>query len=327
MRLIREKELRSAKKYFAKLANSSDHLPSEKIRQALAGLDMFPKEDVLEELTQGVSSEITLTSFMRLADRCRFQMNLEFRKRAGFAGDAYYELAEIWNRGGPMRTFATLADVIRTFSDSQVQVNTREGRHLLTRRVKRAREAAIDAGASREEVVREGTDDVSFLTFLHLIRAVVRETEQGAIVREREAISLTRFTGAEAIELRKVFSEQAAASEVKNGLSWEQLVARQRGSVGECLAKLARVQSMPETALVLLLKSLGLQLPASRLDEINAYLVQVRSTSEAGEITFATFLRLMRWMLDTNFANICNATQISGMCRPRASPLITEDIA
>jgi hypothetical protein len=194
------------------------------------------------------------------------------------------------------------------FSDSRkVPVNTSEGRHELQRRVMAARESAIVAGVPDEEVSRGSTADIGFYTFVHLIRGFVRDSEQDVIEREKDAVSLARFPNSEAEEFRCVFSG-LAEQETKRPSTREQQAGFPSQCVDRLLARLTMVPAIPESAVPLLLKSIGINVPASKLRDLKQFLAMTRSRGEADKktIQFATFLRLLRWMLDIDFAGICS---------------------
>jgi len=186
-------------------------------------------------------------------------------------------------------------------------VNTSEGRQQLLHRVQAARDAGIEAGVPEEEASHGGTSAIGFYTFVHLIRGLVRDSEQKVIDREQEAVSFARFSNSEASEFHRVFSD-LAEQDAKRSSTCEQLLASDGQRVDELLTRLTRVPAMPESAMVPLLKSIGLQVPSSKLQDLKRFLAQTRSQGEADKktIQFATFLRSLRWMFDTDFAGICS---------------------
>jgi len=373
MRLIREQEIQSARKSFDELSSSTRRLNRASVKDALFKLQVFPNDELLEELLQDMPAELSFASFVLLSDGCRSRMNFDFHRRADFPEDEMLEIAKLWhargqgppssagrealdlvraaklwNCGGLSRQFATVAELIWMFSDSQeFRLNTVEGRPELLRRVRSAKEAALAAGVPPEEVSRGGTDDIGFYTFVHLIRGFVRDSEQKVVSREREAESLARFPIARIAELRVVFSEvadqegrarqrreeqekkpRAALSAVKKEeghgdslRTWSLLrrtVAEPMGETREgqrvdaLLARLTKVPAVPESALPVLLKSAGAKAPSSKLRDLSAFLAQTRGPTEAIQetIQFATFLRLLRWVLDGDVAGTGRAVDL-----------------
>ncbi|CAK0871244.1 unnamed protein product [Prorocentrum cordatum] len=312
MRLMREQDCLKARKSFDDLSSSTEQLPRGSVKDALAKLHLSPKDDLLEELMQNIPGDVCFTSFMRLHDQCRFRMNLEFRKCGGFPEATTKEIAELWSPDGSPKKFATFGELIWMFSDSQeVPVNTSDGRSELQRRVMAARESAIAAGVSEEEASREGTADIGFYTFVHLIRGLVRDSEQDVIKREKEAVSAARFPSSEAAEFRTVFSD-LAEQEAKKVSSRKKRPGRTGQSVDKLLANLTMVPSIPETGVLSMLKSIGVNATASKMAELKDFLTQTRSRYETDKhiIQFATFLRMLRWMLDTDFASICSVMKV-----------------
>merc|ERR1719356_552119 len=168
-------------------------------------------------------------------------MNLEFRKRAGFTEDTMAGIAGLWNSSVSERQFATVAELVWMFTDSQeVPVNTSDGRRQLLQRVDAARGAAVEAGVPEEEVSHGGSSDIGFYTFVHLIRGFVRDSEQKVIDREKEAVSFARFPNSEAAEFRRVFYD-LAEQEVKKSSTRKQLLASKGQRVDKLLSRLTAV--------------------------------------------------------------------------------------
>jgi len=313
MRMMREQDMLCVRKSFDKLRSSTGQMPKRSVKAALARRGLFPQEAVLAELLQDMPAEVCFTSFMHIYDRCRFRVNLESRKRAGFSEDTVEEIASLWSCDRNLAKPTTVGELIWMFTDShKVPVHTSEGRHQLLRRVQAARGAALEAGVPPEELENEeeplgSASAVGFYTLVHLIRSFVRDAEQEVIDREREAVSVARFPHSEAAEFRRVFSD-LAEREARRSSTCGQPAAGGGQRVDQLLTLLTRVPAIPLSALPLLLKSIGLHVPSSRLKDLKRFLAQARSRVEAdeGTIRFATFLRMMRWMLDTDFADICS---------------------
>jgi Ca2+-binding EF-hand superfamily protein len=316
MRLIREQDAQYARKAFNELRNSSGRLSVGFVQDALAKLDLFPQDDMLGELLQDMPADVCFTSFMHLNVWCRFRMNIESRKRGGFSQETILKIAELWRQGSSSRQLATVGELLWMFYDSQeVPVNTSEGQQQLQRRVRAAREAAIAAGVPEEEVEvsRGGTTGVGFYTFVHLIRGFVRDSEQEVSRSETEAVSLTRFPNSKAAEFRCLFSD-FAEREAKESSFREELVARKEHLADRLLACLTMVPAISQSAMPVLLKSMGVKVPLSKLGDLNQFLARTRTSGEAHERTvqFATFLKLLRWMFDTDFAGVCSVMGVPG---------------
>jgi calmodulin len=307
MRLMREQDIRCARRSFDDLSSSTGQLSTGSVGDALASMQLFPKSAMLAELLRDMPAEMCFTSFIRLHDQCRFRMNLEVRKHGGFPEETLLDIEQLWNCGGSTRKFTTVSELLWMLSDShEIPANTQDGRHALLLRVEAAREAAIAAGVSEEEVSHGSTKDIGFYTFVHLIRGIVRDSEEDVVTREKEAVSFARFPNGEAAEFRRVFCEFAEQEEIKSS-TWKQMLAREGKPVDKLLARLTMVPAVPQSAIPLLLKSMGAKVPSSKLHDINQFLAQSRSQGEADEDTihFGTFLRLLRWMLNADFAGIC----------------------
>jgi hypothetical protein len=300
MRLMREELIGNARKSFDELSSSTGRLPQAKVMEALVKLHIIPRPIMLEELLHGMPADVSFSEFMHLHDQCRLHVNLEFRKYAGFSDRALEQIARFWRCGdSAKREFTTVGELIWMFVDSRVApVSTKDGREELLRRVEAARAAALAAGVPQEEVTRAGTTDIGFCTFLHLIRGMVHTLEQGVLNREHEAMSVSHIPHGEESEFRSAFCDLAAQDAV-----WDQPLAK----ADLLLVRLTMVPAIPESSMPTLLKSIGLRVPRSKLDDLKVFLAQTRSQGEGEQrsIQFATFLRMLGWMFDTDFAGIC----------------------
>jgi Ca2+-binding EF-hand superfamily protein len=300
MRLMREEIIGYARKSFDEQSSSTGQLPQGKVMEALAKLHIVPRLTMLEELLHGMPAEVSFSEFMYIRDQCRLHVNLEVRKYAGFSDSALEEIARFWHCGGSTkREFTTVGELIWMFLHSRVApVSTKDGREELLRRVEAARAAALEAGAPQEEVTRAGTTDIGFCTFLHLIRGMVHTLEEDVFNRENEAMSVSHIPYEEESEFRSAFNDLAARDTV-----W----GRPSAKADLLLVRLTMVPAIPESSVPTLLKSIGLQVPSSKLDDLKVFLAQTRSPREEEQrsIQFATFLRMLGWMFDTDFAGIC----------------------
>jgi len=306
MRLMREQDVLSARKSFDELSSKTGQLPTASVKDALANLQLFPRSSMLAELLREMPPDLCFSSFMRLHDQCRFRVNLDFRKSAGFPEKTLKEINHIWSGGESEKHFITLSELLWMCTDSHaIPVNTQEGRTQLLQRVTASREAAIAAGASEDEVSRGSTTDVGYYTFLHLIRGIVRESEEDIVNREKDAVSSARFESGVTAEVRRIFCDFAEHKEIKKS-TWKHIMAMGGRPIDKLLARLTMVPAIPEVALPIMLKSMGAKVPSSKMQDISNFLAQSRSQVEADENTvhFSTFLRLLRWMLDADFAGI-----------------------
>jgi Ca2+-binding EF-hand superfamily protein len=303
MRLTREQVIGVARKSFDELSNCTGWLPQGKVKAALAKVHLVPRLAMIAELLHEMPADVSFSQFMQVHDQCRIRVNHEFRKYGGFSDDALSEITRLWNCGGvSKKKFATVSELIWMFADSNVApVTTRDGREELLRRVEAARSAALAAGVPQEEVTHAGTTDIGFNTFLHLIRGMVSTLEQDVVTRENAAMSVANIPPREASEFRSAFVDFAAKEAV-----WYRPVAM----ADRLLSRLTAVPAISESSMPHLMKFIGLRLPSSKLGDLKIFLAQTRSQSEEDDqsIQFATFLRMLGWMFETDFAGISAST-------------------
>jgi Ca2+-binding EF-hand superfamily protein len=296
MRLMREKELTLARKAFNKLRGRHERLQTKMMEQALALVfEKKPQKEVWIQMQDDITEPPLFDDFWKLACTCRTRMTLLSRKRAGFSDEHFHEIERIFNGvARKSRQFISLAELIWMLAESQFPVNTSEGRKDLLRRLGIAREDAIAASASPEEV--GDLDKVGFFTTVHLIRGIVREVEAVAMDRENASLASNRFSVDEAAEFRFVFQEMSKKKKDKFT----------RATLGDLLDSFTTLPVITEQDMMKMLRNIGVKVS---LDQLMVLTAKIREASKSrsiddGQIDFCCFLDVMRWMLDSNYAEV-----------------------
>lgn len=177
------------------------------------------------------------------------------------------------------------------------------------RRLDQAWERALVAGVPREELGEGQGPRVTFWVMVHLIRILRLDHDEATAQHTTQALEETSFTQKEADEFREVFDLWVRRrAERAGGGSPTEGSPSPTGSSPPTSP--SRVESSAVGELAVddvrrVLRSLGLSLNGRQRGELKRYLA-----GQGAEISldFATFLRLMRWMLDANFADIRGAS-------------------
>jgi len=322
IRFQRERDVARAQKAYDEGRESQDELPIKALKQALSTLGHRPSEEVLHNLVEAEpecsSGKIGFEAFVRTAERCRAMVTDETRLRSGMADEGFQRLKTIFALSDPEdRGFVTLGELMWMLSNSHLEVNTADGRREILEALDKARESAVEAGVSREDAGEQGSPQVKFWALVHLAQSIVREHEQKVVADERAITASTKFSTAEVARFREVFGNIVSESaelerlekekQAKIPTSPKQPAPKPVPTLGGLVKQLTRSRVLSEKDLVLKLGSMGLQLSEKHRNALQDKVFDLTSTPDG--ITFADFLVVMRWMLDSNFANINNATE------------------
>jgi hypothetical protein len=321
MRLQREKLLASSKMSFDAVSKGKDALPADLLGKALEMQGIHPSVEMIEELLRPYEgcTVFSFEQFVRLVYRGQEVAAVEGRKRAGFSDGVFKVLQRIFKTcDKEHRGSITFAELVCFLSESKVPMNTFQHREQLVKSLDAARAAALASGLPASQVGETGGHRCLFWDFVHLIRVLARKNEEEADAREKEVVERTRFSPAEVAQFRQYFSSMVAELRTMNYRSFdyddvEVTTPAQPGSSqrpdGPPLA-LVRVMSdlldtptLPPLGITKVLSTIGLHVSIEQREDLIHKLFDF-TPEETQDVDFACFLQLMRWMLDTDFANI-----------------------
>lgn len=231
----------------------------------------------------------------------------------------------------------------------------------------KARQAALDAELSPEDVGKMGANTITFWTMIHAYRMITRENEHKRITRQEEARVACGFSVAEKEEFEKIFTEkqkqytdeankvdddgslqdvETAGKDVSQGRRrsmpdlYSSGVTNMQETTKEMLttAKDAEHAKGPSLKIVLgteevllnytdFKKVLGLlkvKLGPGHVHALQQNMERLTGDAE-GSLDFPNFLRMMRWMLDTNFAHLNDLAATAAKLAPIEKPSIEPD--
>jgi Ca2+-binding EF-hand superfamily protein len=339
MRLTREKLLASTLVTYDQCREGHDALPVTKIEKAFALQGLHPSSDVIEELLQPHKDSMTISyeNFVSLVYHCQEAAAVESRKRAGFSDATFQVLQLIFRTCDKKRTGCiSLGELIWLLKESNVPVHTLEHRGYVFKSLDIARGRAIETGVPLDEVGSMGDNPCRFWDFVHLVRILIRNNEEAAESREQEVVLKTKFSPAEVTQFRQCFNvmvhelrgesekrrrridmtlsksagDKPASPMSRAGNGGNQNVGPPPG-LSELMNELLDSPSLPPSCITKLLSNIGLHVSAGQRDSLVSKVEDLipESGSEKRMVDFACFLQLMRWMLDTDFANINGTTK------------------
>lgn len=282
---------------------------------------------------------MSFDAFMSLADEGRKEVRNENRKRANFQEAEFKLLDDAFKKIDLQgRGWLEEKQVLLLLHNCGLPIQTDEGRRHLLEVIEKARDAARAEEISDQEL--GGSRKASFLLMLHVWRLIARENEGGYLERMDRARAESRFSKAEIDEFQQIFmsclrskkkSSPTEAAEAQPTVSSE---SSRRKSVPD-LRQGSKQRSQPAGAddepseppltlesilgldqskdqlsfggLKRLLNSLTVKLAPKMAFTLQEKVSEITGKDQCS-IDFPDFLRLMRWMIDTDFAGINEVT-------------------
>eukprot|EP00435_Cladocopium_sp_Y103_P047999 s549_g14.t1 len=286
MRLYREEMLESVRQAFDTLKDTSSGLLNpERLPLAINQLEFAREERRIDVDPFLPHVPLEFDSFINLCDKVREAQVAVDRKRAGFSeARRDREIEHYWALYASYDTkksgTVSMEECTNLLATLGFQVRTVEEQQDLKQLLQQARNVAQAAGVD----VRDG--GVNFYVLLQLLQALFvnheRETEQELV----QVADETGFTMSEVSEFNDVFVQYWNA-ELEPG-EWNHPSDR------------LRKKTITRSSVYKLLRSMGIRLDHSSKTQIDH---QIHKFS-GEKLDFHGCLRLMRWIVDVNFASI-----------------------
>ncbi|CAE7529009.1 CABP1 [Symbiodinium sp. CCMP2592] len=286
MRLHREEMLESVRQAFDTLKDlSSGLLSAERIPFAIAKLE-FAAEDrriPVEAYLPGVA--LDFDGFVMLCDKIRELQVAADRKRAGFCDR---DIEHFWGLFASFDTknngVLTTEECTNLLSTLGFHVRTVEEQQDLKRLLQQARNIAEASGVD----TRSDNGSVNFYVLLQLLQALFVNHEREAEAELTQVAEEADFSMSEVTEFLDIFTsywaEEQAPGEAENPNN--RLIKK----------------SITRSSVYKLLRAMGIRLDPTLKDTLDKQVAHL-----SGErLEFHGFLRLMRWMVEVNFAQINN---------------------
>jgi Ca2+-binding EF-hand superfamily protein len=308
-----------------------------------------PSNSIFENILASVESRASWSfgDFVCILDKCRTACAEENHKRAGWSDVEFEFLCQRFQKCcGKVEGTLTKGELLWILMDLGITIKTSAARNSIVSKVPEARTLALKAGVNEKDVMTHGDSTVTVWVLAHLLRLLARGGEEEIEDREILAREETKFSHAEIVEFSEVFAKlvnESTADRDSLGLAqnhrrnsapaWEvgqtclsarplqtQLVplpASKSQSEAECaiLRSLSGTHSaapkLSISALRELLNSFGAKVSLEENQVLRSKVLEVARGQ--GELDFSDFLRVMRWMLDSNFADInAKAKEVAG---------------
>lgn len=326
-------------------AGTCNHL---ELATVLLALELFPGQAKLNQMLKegGMEhlEEFNFRQVCELAKNCRQAVAKVNRQRACFPRKHVQALERLFKEYAPSGTMDR-GGLICCLSILDLPMNTMQEREGVLSQLDAARYAAQAFGV--EEVSFSDTHMLTFYKLLHLLRLVCVRHRRAVMERELAALNSTGIAQTEVVEFREVFHKLAmekACSTDGGGASVQKVASSRRRSqpappapptwevvesvsasgnnfryeanyaIAELKAFLCVGGKGPQIFVqdvMDLLLDLGVPLTSKQQIELR-YKATVFAAHHNDAVDFASFIQLIRWMLDTNLGDINRKTSGNG---------------
>lgn len=278
LRLMREKDLQKVRLVFNSMATLHGKMPGKKLSEALAALDQGQPANM--KLMESFGN-FSLDDLVGVIDSVREGYVQKERKKAGFTEEEleYYEAVYVNcdKDGNGVMSALELLEVLETFGWAP---RTCDEQSALVLQMEEAKRKTEEAG-----VECPGGQFVNFWQYLQLVRLLQDENDR----KQEEDLQTLRaelhFTEADVDQFRQVFRGYAKKDNVT-------------------IIVAARV--LHPDSIKRVIASLGVKLSRNLSEALER---KLKSFDENMVIGFLNFLRLMRWLLDTNFGCVNDSVE------------------
>jgi len=296
MRLHREQELDKTQKIFSQWKDEE-------------GLDRLKIGKVLEELghslpawmgdiTHKGSDHIDFDSFVMIVDSCREELVKKQRKKAGFTDaeiDAFENEFNTFDtdKSGMIDVFE-LQNLLKAFG---WEPKSKEEQRELMKKLDGARKMAREAHV--QGVGKDGCAELGFWEFVQLARMLHTQhdkAEEDAMAKLQKELN---FTQQEVDEFRRVFKTQAHRHDDDEDDYYDHHHDHHHHHPGG-----TEPEGIPRDQVRRLVRQLGVAITPENRGRLDDKLAQL---DQGGVLNFMSFLRLMKWLVDTDFAGINSA--------------------
>jgi len=289
MRLYREAELEKMRGVFDSFRDPDPAalLPLAELIPALGALGHEPPEATLQRLNRFSSNGLDFDDFVGVVDSCRTNLVARQRKNAGFNDqeiEHFWELFKNIDRDDSKQIDPK--ELLLLLKEFNWEPKTRDEQAALLQKLDLARAAAREAEVE-EEVTPDGSPTIGFWEFVQLARMLRRQHDRAQEDTMTKLMQELKFSQQEVDQFRQVFK------------NWSR-----RDNVFDGEPDSATPDVLQRDVVRRLVRSLGVSITPEnkgRLDD------KLATLDDGGLLDFFGFLRLMRWLTDTNFAGVNDA--------------------
>jgi len=289
MQMHRKTEIGKVRKVFESFAGKAVNTKMSKGTMPSALSALGHGSSVSEVFMKDVPKEgHDFFDFMIIADHCRSAWMAKQRKKAGYSEAELEHFQDLFNKFDKDRSGDIDAKELITILNEfgWAPINTDE-RNLLMERLDKARKLCRECGV--QEVSKLGSSDLRYWEFVQLCRLLQKQKDTDEEEYMAKLMVTLKFSLPEIDQFRQVFNTWI-------NIDKEDDAPPPDPSVKNVPQKLSR------DLVRRLLRSLGCKLTPGNALELDKQTNVLEDASK--NLAFDAFLKLMRWVLDSNFSDI-----------------------
>jgi len=281
------------------------------------------------------STTVDFDQFVQITDLSRKGVKNERKKKAGFTDEEIESLQAAFDKyDADDNGVIERNELSLLMDDLNLPLTTASDQQSLVPNLDRARTAAEECGVEKELIGAMGEAKINFWPLVHFVRKLTQDQDEHFERREAEAIPEVKFAPKEVLDFRDLFTffcqKSSTDTRISAGalsgapqMAWQSKDRRREKDDANkpasrkvnkrvtCSKLLGNDSSeegrnsnwLPWDGIVRVLRSFGVSLNSKDRTSLEEKLSKY-DRDDHERIDFADFLRLMRWMVDTNFAGL-----------------------
>jgi calmodulin len=261
-------------------------------------------------------NDMDFDTFVKVLDGVRKALMVVRRMNAGYSDEDVEKYLKDFNRydedhNGDIEKH----ELTNLLDDLGIPMRSKSEQQAMLEKLDEARIHAREAGVGAELINKMGSPSVKFGELLFLVRMLDTAKDYAEVDRDRDIMEKTGFTPKEAEDFREIFIFWAAkAAALDSGNEAVELppdVDKSLAMLNSGMDSQAAASSstnLSKDGLRRVVRSLGLH-PSDEEKELLDTKINDGQDPKSGKYGFFEFLMFMRWMMDSNFAHIKEATE------------------
>jgi Ca2+-binding EF-hand superfamily protein len=280
MQIHRKAEILNMQAKFKKFQDKTERVGRKTVPELLHDLDQVGSDALMADLPQ---NGIEFEELVVLVDMCRAEWVAKQRKKAGYTDEEVESFLDAFNRFDRDRSGEIdNMELQRLLKEFDWQPKSREEQQVLLGRLDNARANAREAGV--KEVSQLGGAELTFWEFVQLARMLQKDQDALEEAKLHKLQEDLKFQTTEVDQFRQVFHD------------WSKPPPDAMGNIPPQDKKGATVE---RDSVKRKLRAIGVQITPQNADQLMS---KIQALEEEGNrFTFPSFLKLMRWMVDTDF--------------------------
>jgi len=290
MRMHREEQMADVRKLFNMRGDqATGKMATSKVGQILEHLGLpGSKEDVKDQ-----AKMLDFEDLVIIVDMCREKKVAKQKRCAGFSDDDLAKFQTLFNTyDGDKSGEIDAKEISGLVGSLGFAMGTKEERETVLTEIDNARDLAAEMGV--ENVGKKGGSPVNFWVMIQMLRVMYRKDDNEKLKRETTAVEETKFSTAEIDSFREIF---VSWYEKDKAFELEKI----RNAGGKETGEEVETKELTKDCMRRLLQSLGVTVTPEQRKKLER---KIDDQTQTGKLDFADFLRIMRWMLDTDFAGL-----------------------